>query len=684
MKKFPLYLLCLLCAALSACGGGGGGSNASAGSGTTPTAPVVNDDACLTLTPNPLNITLTQGSPASSSVNATANCNFPDLINVAIIDNKGVFSTNVSVTALSQYSYNALLRTATGLAAGTYDGTLEIRLCKDDPKVCSQPHKGSPWHLPYHVQVNLPLTWSIQAAPAIVATADTAAANLGAQTVIGLSGGTQVQWHASVANAPWLKLVNAGGATNASSLQVAVDAAEFAKLPNFADYAAVVNISTDTPNLPPTTTTITLKKVVAEISYAGPYTVLPGLTTTVHLHGRGLNSLNDPAGALQASGIIVSNVKRVSDGEISVQVSPGGAATGRFSIRNAMGLDTGSATVKAVAPAAYGYKAIAMDGYKGTLHYDAERQALLVVNRTQAQVLRYVYSGGVWTPSSVAIASADDAALSPDGQSLVVISSSGLISLLDPATLALQASYQDSAYSIGAYVASRLAVTNDGRAWHPVGYSSMAYFDLHTRQAGRATIADSTNYYYAGFFSVSGDGEHMILVPMTGGTPAPPVEYLSTVDGLLRNNPDANFTNYSTASQNSDGSRMVIDDARVRDGDFKTLGRFAVSDGSAYANDASYGSVLAPDGMRAYVMYLGPRTDPNMKPRIYVFDTSKAVSDVFPILGYFDVADSPTSCMAGDYCDPRTSNLASADGRTLFFAGNKNILVIPVPSSLQH
>jgi hypothetical protein len=129
---------------------------------------------------------------------------------------------------------------------------------------------------------------------------------------------------------------------------------------------------------------------------------------------------------------------------------------------------------------------------------------------------------------------------------------------------------------------------------------------------------------------------------------------------------------------------MIFDDIRVRDSSFKTLGRFAVSDGSAYVDGYSYGSVISPDGSRSYVMYLGPMRDPSMKPRVYVFDTSAAVNDVFPILGYFDVADSPTSCMQGDYCDPRISTVISPDGKTLFFAGNTNLLVIPVPAVLQH
>lgn len=686
MKKTVLCIAYLACALLSACGGGGSGGNPGSAPDTggviTPTP--INNDPCLTLSPSPLNLTLEQGSVVGVTVHATASCNFPDVVNVGIFDSKGVISPQISVTPVSQYEYYVQVRTATGLAAGTYDGILEIRLCKDDPLACKQPHKGSPWRLPYHIQVNLPVSWSIQTPPAMVATAGSTLSSLNAQTAINLAGSAPLQWRAAVSGAPWLKLVNASGLSNSSSLQVAVDQAEFAKLANFSDYTAVVTISTDAANVPPTTTTVTLKKAIAELNFAGPATVLPGQSTTIHLHGHGFNSLSNLAGALQISGINASNAKLVSDSEITVQVSAGSGDIGRFSISNVMGLDTGAATVKAVAAASYGYQALASEGYKGTLRFDVERQALLLVNRAQGKVLRYAYNGSSWLPSSVAITGADDAGLSPDGKSLVVSSTSGLLSLLDPATLALQASFQGASEATSAYVSSRLAVTNDGRAWFPTAVGSVAYFDLRTRQFGSPAIGDYTNYYFPQAFSLSSDGEHLVLVPMSMGSPAPPVQYLSTSDGVFRNSPDANFTLYSTASQNRDGSRMIFDDIEVRDSAFKTLGRFAISDGSAYAGGYSYGSVISPDGSRSYVMYLGPQRDPNMKPRIYVFDTSAAVSDVFPLLGYFDITDSPTSCMQGDYCDPRMSTVISPDGKTLFFAGNKNLLVIPVPAILQH
>nr|WP_314547405.1 hypothetical protein [uncultured Massilia sp.] len=672
----------LLVALLSACGGGGGGSETPSGTAPAPTpaptTPVAANDPCLTLSPSPLNLTLEEGVSTAVTVQATANCNFPDTINVAIVDDKGVFSSNVNISAQSQYSYAAQLRTAPGLAAGSYDGTLEVKLCKDDPKVCSQPHKGSPWRLPYHLQVNLPISWSVQNPPVIVAGSDSSAAGLTAQSAVNLSGTKSVQWRAAVANAPWLKLVNASGMTNASTLQVAVDPAEFAKLPNSADYTAVVAIAADAPNVPQTTVAVTLRKALADVSYVGPHTLMPGQSATVRLRGHGFSALADLS-RLDVSGLTVSNVRRVSDTEIAMTASAANPGSARFSIGNAMGLDTGSASLKIVTPAKFRYQALDSEGVKGTLRFDAERQALLVVNRDLQQVLRYGYDGTGWSASSVSLSGADDAALGPDGAALVVTTLSGRLSLRDPVTLAEQASYQGASYAKGLYVSPRLAVTNDGRAWFPQGnqWNTMAYFDLRTREFGHA----GTMYYGGPWFSLSGDGERLVFTQTSSSSPFLPVQYMDAADGVIRDNPDANLAFFYNASQNLDGSRIVLDDQEVRDNTFKVLGKLALTDGP-YAG-YSYGSVITPDGARTYVMYFGPNMGPTAQPRIVVFDTSKAVSGTFPILGYFDVADSPTSCTPGAYCDPRMSTAISPDGKTLFFAGNKSILVIPVPAVLQ-
>ena len=682
MKKFAILVVASF---LTACGGGGNSTVPAGNPGTSPTPPGGSNDPCLTLAPNPLSLKATQGTATTAVVQATATCNFPGIVNAAVIDNKGVFDPNIGMSAASSSSYTAQLQTAQTLPAGVYEGTLEIRLCKDDPKVCAQPHQGSPWRLPYRLQVDLPVvkpstSWTVPATQIIVANGNSTMASLAAQTPVGLSGIAPVAWHASIAGAPWLKLVNGDGITNSSSLQVAVDSAEFAKLDNFADHTAVVTILASQPDVPPATMAITLKKAIPELSYVGPYTMLPGQSALLRLRGHGLSTLGDPAKSLQVSGVNVSNVQVINDSEITLLASAGSAGAARFSIPNAIGVDTGYATLKIVSPTNYGYQALPTDGSIGTLRFDVERQALLLVNREKEKVLRYAFNGGPWTASSVAISGADDAALSPDGQSLVVTSASGLLSLLDPATLAPQSSYQSRAYSARPFVSSRLAITNDGRAWFPQGSwkNILAYFDLRKRQFGQQGDA----YYDGPWFSLSGDGERLLMIQSASTWPTGPVQYMDASDSVIHDNPDLNLSLFFTSSQSRDGGRIILDDLEVRDRQFNKLGRFAV-DSAAYAT-STRGSVISPDGARAYVMYLGPMTDPDMKPRIYVFDTSKAVDGVFPVVGFFNVADTPTNCTPFVQCDRLMSTAISPDAKTLFFAGNKNVLVVPVPGALQH
>lgn len=114
----------------------------------------VSNSGNLTLSPTVLTKSLFAGQSQALTVRGTANTNFPSPINIAIVDPKGVITTDVSLTALSAYIYEATLHTSPDLTPGMYEGTIEVRLCKDSPITCAQPHSGSPWRLPYRFVVS--------------------------------------------------------------------------------------------------------------------------------------------------------------------------------------------------------------------------------------------------------------------------------------------------------------------------------------------------------------------------------------------------------------------------------------------------------------------------------------------------------------------------------------------------
>jgi hypothetical protein len=138
-------LACALAFTLAACGGGSGG-----GSGPGASNP---DGAWLTFDPAAPTVSQYEGESVPLSVTATSSRTFAQSFNIGIIDPKGVFTTEVSVSAASPMAYTATLHTARNLGAGTHTTSLEVRVCEDAPLTCAKPFPGSPWHVPVTVQV---------------------------------------------------------------------------------------------------------------------------------------------------------------------------------------------------------------------------------------------------------------------------------------------------------------------------------------------------------------------------------------------------------------------------------------------------------------------------------------------------------------------------------------------------
>jgi hypothetical protein len=130
---------------LAACGGsggGGGGDSAKGGSAFQ-----------LSFLPGTLTATYYQGEPSLVGVQVRANQAHSAPVQVAVIDSAGVTDGNLQLLALSSLTYEATLRLSPTLPAGNYTGNLEVRVCEDLPTTCARPVPGSPWRLPYQVQV---------------------------------------------------------------------------------------------------------------------------------------------------------------------------------------------------------------------------------------------------------------------------------------------------------------------------------------------------------------------------------------------------------------------------------------------------------------------------------------------------------------------------------------------------
>jgi hypothetical protein len=99
-------------------------------------------------------------------------------------------------------------------------------------------------------------------------------------------------------------------------------------------------------------------------------------------------------------------------------------------------------------------------------------------------------------------------------------------------------------------------------------------------------------------------------------------------------------------------------------------------------------AVVSPDGLRVYALsydrldYFNENDHYHCIPirasRARRNSQRAAATGRLPILGNFMINDFPTCRNAGQ-CRLYTVATISPDGRTLFFAGNQNLVVVPIP-----
>lgn len=134
-----LGLACLL----AACGGGGGGG----GSGDGGTG------SWLTFTPARLDGVSYTGEPSLTlQLKATSSKTISGPLQLGILIDGKVFAS-VDVRKVTALEYGGSLHVLSSLPVGLHEGNLEIRLCRDTPTVCSQPYDGSPWFVPFRIDV---------------------------------------------------------------------------------------------------------------------------------------------------------------------------------------------------------------------------------------------------------------------------------------------------------------------------------------------------------------------------------------------------------------------------------------------------------------------------------------------------------------------------------------------------
>lgn len=495
-------------------------------------------------------------------------------------------------------------------------------------------------------------------------------------------------WTAS-SSATWLKLINTSGTTGVTKLLAIVNTDELFKMENFTTATADVTISSVSGKIAAKNLSFTLNKKLPEMNYLSPSTRMPGEAVTSIVRGRGFNSIVNLDQAVSATGTAPKRITRINDTQLNVEFGAVDQGETSLSMKNTLNIPTGAVSLKVVAPRSFAYRAIETQGAKGALFFDAERQAVFTVNKELGTVMRFAANGANWTITTANVTSIDSAAMSPDGKSIVATSTNGKITLIDPSSMEVQTSYNAPGPITGDTLNSlpRLAVTNNGKAFFQGGFYSngMNYFDLKTRRFG--SLTDNTvqfNFYSGPWFNVSGDGDRLIVVQSASISPAPKMLYMDSSNEQVRVNP-AGIDFWYEAAQSLHGERFMEGTYKVWDRNFNLVGNVVLPNNEYFGRNPTF----SPDGNRAYILTYSSNafsntTTPSIKPRVYVIDTSTRLvtTTTLPILGYFDFDDYPT-CVSSTYgCNTRALGTISPDGKTLFYIGDKKLVVVPIPASL--
>ncbi len=523
--------------------------------------------------------------------------------------------------------------------------------------------------------------------------AETTAAALSGSAAVQVAQGANRGWTAT-ADRPWLRLTNAAGTTGSSAVAWTVDSAALALLDNFAEHAASITITADTPVYTPVSFRVSVDKRLPEVQFLGPHTVVAGRTTRLSVRGRGFLAVADIGARLAAAGLPSSGLTRLSDSELRLDVAPGAEAVFAVGVGNALTLAPATAALSVVPPRSYAYAAIASAGAKRAVVVDAVRQAVYAVNVENETLNRLRFDGSSWVLDAVSVPAILDAGVTPDNRGLIVTATPGTLRLLNPATLATEFTLAvpgGLARNL-TYTGYGIASTNDGHSWLPAGdtgWNELLRFDHRTRTLlPRPAQPDLPTSFYGGPWAmVSRDGSTMAVVQSGSISPSPPALVWRASDPLLRIN-GAGLSFFYEAGWSDDGSRIAIDGYEVRDGDFGLVGRL-VLDGEAGGPWVTLGTTVSPDGRRSYVLAYadGAFYGGAQKPVVFVFDSSTrdAATSVLPLVGRFELADYPgcRSFTTGDCPTVRPRMAIAPDGRTLFIAGNERFLVVPVPEALR-
>jgi dipeptidyl aminopeptidase/acylaminoacyl peptidase len=290
------------------------------------------------------------------------------------------------------------------------------------------------------------------------------------------------------------------------------------------------------------------------------------------------------------------------------------------------------------------------------LIYDAERRAIYLMDGNINRIERYRFNGSNWLADSLVTGGGNHTpriALSPDGTELLKTSGGGTISRIDPATLSVISTVTATAFP-GTVSLGLIAFANDGGAIGTANISPYRY-DMLTQQF---TALNADLDLSAPAIVASGNGDTLLLASSGIGLATSSAKPVFAYDSS-----SGNFTQTivratsERASLSRDGSRIILVSLQpsglpavtVYDASFTALGTLPAV------------AIISPDATTAYGFGTG---------MIRKFDLNS------PSGGSFLEIGSGTPLPPGASF---TEMIISPDGRTLFLAGDRQLVVVPAP-----
>lgn len=399
-----------------------------------------------------------------------------------------------------------------------------------------------------------------------------------------------------------------------------------------------------------------------EVHYISPYIVNPGETRDVNIRGSGFSRFdNSNLPTITIGSQPVTNVVVVSDSMIQVTAPSLSVGDHALEISGSGVVFTSQVNLKVIEDQFYATTSILTSGEKSKLIFDKERRAVYVVNTTSDSLERYTFQGGTnWTLDLLSLSGLSDAALSPDGGSLVIVDGSSFYKV-DPADATMLAGTAvnaplDTLNSVDRITGSSGEMISVGNnQWSPVfTYNVLTDGTDKLNFLNSSQISVNYSIYQPQLFRVPDGGE---IYFGESGISTSRLYVLDTRDNTIAETGLSvnSFSGYYSLSTTKDKSRMLVNGKDIYNADFTAL--------LGSLPDIYTRGVISPDGNTAYVFIDFTGVQSNIL-RAYNISTPSTPAQI------------GSDVLLTNGPGMRAQMEISDDGNTLFLSGTDSLEII--------